>query len=95
MMKRKYTVGVKPGYTDNNTPEIRIGGKWLSKAGINVGDHVELSVDKKLIIICPAADDEDISETTNEPPAIELHDTQFPASMKVTDIVNSFLLRCG
>src|SRR5690349_3652024 len=51
MTKRNYTVGRKPGYTDNITPELRIGGKWLSKAGINVGDHVELSVDNNLIII--------------------------------------------
>jgi hypothetical protein len=95
MMKRKYTVGVKPGYMDNKTPEIRIGGKWLSKVGINVGDQVELSVDERLIIISPATDDEDMSEATDEPLAIELHDTQFPSSMKVTDIVNSFPLRCG
>jgi bifunctional DNA-binding transcriptional regulator/antitoxin component of YhaV-PrlF toxin-antitoxin module len=73
MMKRKYTVGRKPGYIDNITPEIRIGGKWLSKAGINVGDRVELSVDPNLIIISLLEDkeedkDEEINEKRTETP---------------------------
>lgn len=90
-MKRRYTVGVKPGYLDNNTPEIRIGGKWLSKAGINVGDKVDLSVDEKLIIISPATDEEDMLE---EQPVFEGPETRFPTRMKTADIVNSIILKC-
>lgn len=88
MMKRKYTVSRKPGYdVDNDTPYIRISGKWLSKIGFNVGDQIELAIDEKMIMISPASVDE-VPNMVEEAPGTDIPQTRFPSWMKATDIVN-------
>lgn len=70
MKNRKYTVGRKPGYLDDTMPEMRISGKWLSKIGFSIGDHVELVLEEKQIIIRPAS--EEIPSMVEEAPGTEL-----------------------
>jgi antitoxin component of MazEF toxin-antitoxin module len=36
---------------------MRISGKWLKKIGFSIGDHVELVLGERQIIIRPAVDD--------------------------------------
>jgi hypothetical protein len=91
MMKRKYTISRKPGYRiDNNTPYIRISGKWLSKIGFNVGDQIELAIDEKMIMISPACVDE-VPNVEEEAPGTEIHQTRFPSWMKTADIIKSIM----
>lgn len=73
MKKRKYTVGRKPGYNryDDTMPEMRISGRWMSKIGFNIGDHVELVLEEKQIVIRPSVDDE-IPNMVEEAPGTEL-----------------------
>ena len=54
MSTRRMKVYEKPGsynYSSGQVPEMRIGGMWLSKAGFNIGDHVELAVEEDQITI--------------------------------------------
>jgi antitoxin component of MazEF toxin-antitoxin module len=51
-------------------PEMRISGKWLSKIGFSIGDHVELVLDEKQIIIRPASEDQ-IPSMVEEAPDTE------------------------
>ncbi len=57
MKSRRYTVGYRPSCPDYTIPEMRISGKWLKKIGFSIGDHVELVLGERQIIIRPAVDD--------------------------------------
>jgi hypothetical protein len=61
-MTRRMKVYEKPGsysYTSRNKhiPEMRIGGVWLSKAGFNVNDQIELIVEENQIVIRHSTDE--------------------------------------
>lgn len=72
MKNRRYTIGRKVGYyLDGTTPEMRIAGKWLTKVGFNIGDHVELVLEEKQIVIRPAVEEE-IPNMVEEAPGTEL-----------------------
>lgn len=71
MKNRRYTVGRRPGYLDNEMPEMRISGKWLNKIGFDIGDHVELVLEEKQIVIRPAAEEE-IPSMVEEAPGTEI-----------------------
>lgn len=40
-----------PNRDSMTIPEMRIGGVWLAKLGFNVGDHVQLDLQRKQIVI--------------------------------------------
>jgi hypothetical protein len=71
MKNRRYTVGRRPGYPDDTMPEMRISGKWLNKIGFSIGDHVELVLEEKRIIIRPTSEDQ-IPSMVEEAPGTEL-----------------------
>jgi hypothetical protein len=60
-MIRRMKVYEKPGghtYTSSRqVPEMRIGGLWLSKAGFNIDDQIELVVEENQIVIRHAGDE--------------------------------------
>lgn len=66
-------MGRRPGYLDDTMPEMRISGRWLAKVGFDIGDHVELVVEDKRIIIRPAAEEE-IPSMVEEAPGTEIPD---------------------
>lgn len=43
-LQRKYSVG-------SNVPEIRLRGKWLLKAGFNIGDYITITVIEERLTI--------------------------------------------
>ena len=51
MSNRKLKVYYRPGAYTLDVPQMRIGGKWLSKLGFNIGDHIELAVEEEHITI--------------------------------------------
>jgi hypothetical protein len=75
MGKRRYTVGRRPGYYhyDDTMPQMRISGRWMNKAGFNIGDHVDLIIEENQIIIRPAVDDE-IPNMVEEAPGTVIPD---------------------
>jgi len=71
MKNRRYTVGRRPGYLDDTMPEMRISGKWLNKIGFDIGDHVELVLEEKQIVIRPVVQEE-IPSMVEEAPGAEI-----------------------
>lgn len=45
-----------------NTPFIRISGKWLNKQGFNIGDKLKYISSKNMIILVKMSDDETLEE---------------------------------
>lgn len=43
-LQRKYSSG-------NKVPEIRLRGKWLQKAGFEIGDYVLITITEKGLLI--------------------------------------------
>lgn len=52
---------------------MRIGGAWLSKAGFNTGDPIDLIVEDNRLVIRHAVDD-DIPEMFEEAPGTVIPD---------------------
>jgi antitoxin component of MazEF toxin-antitoxin module len=50
---------------------MRISGTWLARLGFSVGDHVELALENKQIVIRPAVD-EVIPSMVEEAPGTEI-----------------------
>lgn len=70
MSNRRLKVYRKPG-CDDSVPEMRIQGVWLTRLGFNVGDHIELVLEEKQIVIRPAAE-EQIPSMVEEAPGTEI-----------------------
>jgi hypothetical protein len=71
MSNRRLKVYRKTGCDSDTVPEMRISGAWLAKLGFSVGDHVELALDAKQIVIRPAVE-EDIPNMVEEAPGTEI-----------------------
>jgi antitoxin component of MazEF toxin-antitoxin module len=68
MSNKRLKVYRKPGCESDAVPEMRIRGVWLTKLGFNVGDHIELSLENKQIVIRP----ERIPNMVEEAPGTEI-----------------------
>lgn len=60
MFNKTYTIGYMMG--KENTPFIRISGKWLNKQGFNIGDKLKYISSKNMIILVKMSDDETLEE---------------------------------
>ena len=54
MFNKTYTIGYMMG--KENTPFIRISGKWLNKQGFNIGDKLKYISSKNMIILVKMPD---------------------------------------
>ena len=55
-MKDKRTLKVYEAPGDRReVPKIILQGKWLKEAGYEIGDSIEISIDKDQIVIKPVA----------------------------------------
>lgn len=59
MNNKIYTIGYIMG--KENTPFIRISGKWLNKQGFNIGDKLKYISSKNMIILVKMTDDETLA----------------------------------
>jgi len=66
MYKRRLRICRNTHYYDHTVPEVRLGGKWLSEQGFNVGDYIDLILEGEQIIIRHTAKEE-IANLVEEP----------------------------